>query len=352
MPFAGHLPDRAFKGLPSESCALRLLFYPESMKRRRAKAVSDTELPIAAGRTADWQAEVLGTHLLLPGITPGAIERLAAVARAFRDGRRMEAARAARPDSRKSLDDLTDLASQASELILELPGDHRALLNEVANAVAPRPELWAHVNSLGVTFQELADLDLSLRLPAEPEVAAILKKQAELMGQLSQRCSNLPMDAEWQVSVLEEFDILLPAPPSGSDFLFIMMRNLSGKCKVASKMMKSVRGPRSDTHRMRAVLALKSEFERAGAKATHNTTDTTGHTGVAASSFDRLVYRFFEDIDPGDSQRRGINDAISYACRQGRQSRRIGKSRINDCGRQQIITLLIKAGVTNFLSDK
>ena len=143
-----------------------------------------------------------------------------------------------------------------------------------------------------------------------------------------------------------------PSRPPESNVLDILMRNLSGKCRVASELMKSVRGPRSDTHKMRAVIALKAEFERAGHKVGHNPKDSAGYTGSGTSPFDRFVRQFFKDVDPADTQRRGVNDAIAFASREGRQAAARAKQPLPDEGnRSRIQQMLIEAGVTNFSPD-
>lgn len=198
----------------------------------------------------------------------------------------------------------------------------------------------------------MAEVDLNLwQLGTSAKSDSILKRCALLMAQLSERCSNLPMDAESAIIALNQFDDLLPKPPPESNFVCVLTGNLSCKSFVASELMKSVRGPRSDLHKMRAVIAIKAEFERTGLQATHNSNDTAGHTGVGTSPFDKFVRQFFKDVDPVDTQRRSIEDAIAFACRRGRQSAQGSKLKSAEGRESEIANMLIAAGVTNLSPD-
>ena len=323
------------------------------MNRRRAQAVKATELPLVASRVTDWTTKVTNSVDMLPDPSPGALKRLAAIAKAYRDGKRLEAARTSRPDTRKSLEVLSKLAAETVESLLELPVSFQNVLVEVAKCEAPRSPVGASLGDLGVLFWELSEVDLTLwQLGTSDELASKMQKSCLLLSELAERCSNLPMDAEWQIIALNEFDDLLPAAAPESNFLCVAIRNLSGKSQVASELMKSVRGPRSDTHKMRAVIALKTEFDRGGKRLSHNPGDTAGYTGVGTSAFDKFVHQFFKDIDPADTQRRGVNDATAFACRTGRQaSRENASAEVVGSERTAILNLLMKAGVTYFSPD-
>jgi hypothetical protein len=144
-----------------------------------------------------------------------------------------------------------------------------------------------------------------------------LSRMRRLLEDLGARCTALPMQAEWALIDLEQ-NGSVACDTASPRSLYTLLDRLRTNASVAAESMKSARGPRGDTPRLRAVLRLKEEFARQGLATTHNPKDTTGYVGTGSSPFDRFVQTFFVAIEPDDTQRRGLNDAVSFACRPGR----------------------------------
>ena len=319
------------------------------MTRRRARAVLRTELPILASKAEAFEEKVKGACALLSESDPTALARLVTIARIYHDGRRMEAQKVTMPDCRKSLEAIANLAARTCEMISRLPDDHRQNLGKIAQENLPVDRPSPLPSEIARALEEVAQSDPShWMLGAAVEVDSVLDQVKVLTSELGDRCANLSMDAEWSLIVLQEYHPLLPAKPYEAEFLYKLCDGLRKLSWVASQLMKTDRGPRSDTVRMRAVWALKKEFERYGRVATHSFKDKTEYSGRATSPFGRFVYQFFADVEPDDTHRRGLNDAIAFACWNRASPHRHNTQRA-ERRRSQIIDLLNRAGVTNSL---
>jgi len=187
---------------------------------------------------------------------------------------------------------------------------------------------------------------------APAECATIVDNFKRLTAELSVRLAALPMAAESSILELQQYSPVLPAGSLHTDYIADLCRNVHRHSSVAAELMKSDRGPKSNTLQMRAVLSLKSEFERAGGIAGHSAKDQIGYIGNATSPFGLFVHCFFAGIDPEDAQRRGLNDAIAFACWPGRRPASIKRAEAAARRRKaQIFELMEKAGVTNFSPD-
>lgn len=323
------------------------------MTRRRARAALTTELPILASRVDDFQEKVQGAFGLLSGTDPGALGRLATIARDYHDGRRMTAQRVNRPDCRASLEALAELTGRTCEAINRLPFDFREQLGRSARGDLHNCRSPVFPSDVGRALQELPHAQPRSQAsdtPAEPE--QVFGWFNRLVSELGDRCANLPMDTEWSLIVLQEDAHLLPDFSNDAEYLYRLCDTLGRHAKVAAELMKMDRGPSSDSVQMRAVLALKDEFERIGQKATHNANDSTGYSGKATSPFDHFIHQFFAGVDPDDRQRRGVNDAIAFACWESRPVDRRRKGQGQATRRQgQLAVLLKKFAVTNSSPD-
>lgn len=244
--------------------------------------------------------------------------RLAAIARDYIDGRRSQQERIPQPDCRKSLEKLSAVAADCCRALADLPTTHQDYLDRGFKDQLP-PAAWPELPSeLGTALLELADYDPLIWLPDAPaELVPALSRLRCFLEELGSRCAALPMQAEWALIELEQngsVSCRTDVPRS----LYTFLDRLRTNASMAAESMKSARGPRSDTLRMRTVLRLKEEFARHGLAATHNPKDTTGYVGIGSSPFDRFVHTFFVAVEPDDTQRRGLNDAVSFACRPGR----------------------------------
>jgi len=321
------------------------------MTRRRAKVVVRTELPIRASSAADFEDKLERALALSDGPQPDALPRLAKIAATYHDSRRMEAQRVSRADSRKSLEAARNLAVSLRGVIELLPEDHKQTLGATAKSelhvASNRPVLPSEI---GHALEEISQVDLRRWLPDTPSSLEPILARLELVAaELANRCNNLPQEAEWKLIELQQYASLMPDDVSEAEYLHRLADMFGKLAGVAAELMKSDRGPRSDTIQMRAVQALKTEFEHAGEKATHNSKSAEGYTGEATTPFGRFVHQFFADVEPEDKHHRGLDDAIAFACW---DSRRLGRRpKVEEATQQRqsrIIQLLIEAGVTNF----
>lgn len=324
------------------------------MTRRRARAVLKTELPILASRVEDFGKKVESTVAFLPGPDSGALARLAMIAQIYHDGRRMNAQKVARPDCRKSLEALANLAGKTCEVFGCLPDEHRQLLGRMMQGELPRCSRPALPTEIGRALVDVTQIDLRLWVPRTTiEFGRELDRFAKLAGELARCCSNLPLTAEWWLIELQLYAPLLPSWSADGEYLRELCDTLCSFSRVASELMKFHRGPPGDTVQMRAVLGLKDEFERTGSKVSHTAKDKTSYSPEATTRFGLFVHEFFAGIDPGDTQHRGLNDAIAFACWPCRSSARQQRVQSDvERHQSQIIELLKKAGVTNYSPDR
>lgn len=266
---------------------------------------------------ADFTSMVRPACALLPQYDDDAPMRLAAIARDYIDGRRSQQERVPQPDCRRSLEKLSAVAAQCCRVLADLPATHQGFLDRGGKDHVP-PAAWPELPSeLGTALLELADYDPLIWLPNAPaELRPALSLLRCLLEELGSRCAALPMQAEWALIGLEQ-NGSVACETDGPRSLYTLLDTLRTNASMAAEFMKSARGPRSDTLRMRAVLRLKEEFARHGLATTHNPKDTAGYVGIGSSPFDRFVQTFFVAVEPTDTQRRGLNDAVSFACRRG-----------------------------------
>lgn len=280
-----------------------------------------TELPVRATPVADFTSMIGPACALLAQSDDGAPARLAAIARDYIDGRRSQHERVPQPDCRRSLEKLSAVAAHCCEALGDVPATHQHFFN---CAIKDQPSPAELPSKLGTAFLELADYDPLIWLPtASAELRAALSRLRCLLEELGSRCAALPMQAEWALIELEQ-NSSLDSEADGPRSLYTLIDTLRTNASMAAESMKSARGPRSDTVRMRAVLRLKEEFAGHGLPTTHNPNDAADYVGIGSSPFDRFVHTFFVAVEPGDTQRRGLNDAVAFACRPGRVARAAG----------------------------
>ena len=285
------------------------------MPRRRARAVCHTELPIRASPVEEFEGKVKPVLAFLTNIDPGARSRLAMIARTYHDSRRMEAQKAPRPDSRKSLEAISNLARRAAEIVSQLPNEHRQLLGRITQRGLLDDRDFLHANDMGLVMSEVADLDLRRLIPgADPTLQSKLDRCGAVLGKLADRCLNLPMDAEWHLTVIQEGASLLPTGVEANAYLQRLCVSLSKFADAATEVMKCERGPHGNTAQTLAVQALAVEFERSGQALSHNAKVGRLYGGDASSTFGQFVHCFFDRVEPEFSRRRGLADAIAYVC--------------------------------------
>ena len=272
-------------------------------------------MPLPATPVANLTSTLVTAWTAFGQFAEDAQSKLAIIARDYIDGRRAEQQRVARPDCRKSLEVLSAVAARSCRALVDLPSTHRAFLDEGLRGETP-PAAWPRLPSeIGTSLLELAEYDLSIWLPNTPaQLRPALSRVRSLLQELGSRCAALPMQAEWALIEFEQ-NGAVDGATERSRSLYTLLDTLRTNASMAASSMKSARGPRSDTVRMKAVLRLKEEFARCGLAATHNPNDTTGYVGIGSSQFDQFVQAFFTAVEPDDTQRRGLNDAVSFACR-------------------------------------
>jgi hypothetical protein len=232
-----------------------------------------------------------------------------------------------------------------------MPDEHRRLLGGMTRReLQPAPGRPFLPNRIGHALAEIAEIDLRRWLTNTPAAMEPVLARFELLTtELAHRCMRLPQNAEWLLIELQQYCPFRPDEESDSEFLHWLIETVGMLAHVAAELMKSDRGPQSDTVQMRAVQALKEEFEGAGGTATHNAKGKEGYTGEATTPFGRFVHEFFADIETECRLRRGLDEAIAFACWESRREGRRPKAEDAALMRaKRIVGLLIKAGVTNF----
>ena len=266
---------------------------------------------------ADFTSMLEPACALLAQYDDDAPMRLAAIARDYIDGRRSRQVRVPQPNCRKSLEKLSAVAADCCQALAGLPATHQGFLDRGVEDRAPPAALPELPSELGTALLELADYDPLIWLPnARAELGPALSGLRCLLEELGSRCAALPMQAEWALIEVQQNGSVACETASPCS-LYTLLDTLRTNASMAAESMKSARGPRSDSLRMRAVLRLKEEFARHGLATTHNPKDTAGYVGIGSSPFDLFVQTFFVAIEPTDTQRRGLNDAVSFACRRG-----------------------------------
>lgn len=286
-------------------------------KRRRARPVWLTELPIPAIKAQSLSDEVVSSLANLAGEDNDRLFALMQIACVYFDGRRMESQRATRPDCRRTLEVLSETAGRAGNLVTAMSQTARRILGRSLREALRSEEPTTFPGSLGIALDDLMDVnlcDFGSGLTDPDEIA--LRNFRFVAIELARHCCNLPMDAEWPLITIQEQSPLLALSLRDENLLYDLCNGLSRLASLAAGSLKRRRGPRSDTVRQRAVAALKCEFKRSGERTTHNPKDRCGYSGIASSPFDLFAGRFFGIVEPHDTQRRGLNDALRFACRQ------------------------------------
>lgn len=293
------------------------------MTRRRAKPIWLNELPIRATKAQDMPGERVDALLDLSDSDPVMHSALTRIACDYLDGRRMQSQRAARPDCRRTLEALGEMAGQVRDLVDSLPLTARRVLGRVAREALSSEGPTVLPESVGSILEGLTEIDMLGPGSGYDQNERVTLHQFTSVGLgFAKMCRSLPMEAEWLLILAQEQDPLItPALPDDrllQDFCDALRRHAF----CTADIMKSQRGPKSDMVRLRAVAALKREFEMIDEKATHNPKDTAGYSGIGSSPFDLFVDRFFRVVEPGDTQRRGLNDALLFVCRRMTDPRR------------------------------
>ena len=316
------------------------------MSRRRARSRIGSELPIIARSPLEFIEAVGASNSSLRNPSNGSALRLAAIAALYWDGRALEEARTPRPDSRKTLEVLAARADGANAILRNLTPDCAKTLDRLAESFLPPYSPSDRVDLRATAMVELSE-HTSAQLPllqSDRERQSVAEFLAHL-GDLGDRLSQMPMDSEWALIELAQYDDTLPRS-SDSSYLRFLLGDLAARSMVAAEMMKTRRGPRSGTILLRAVMELKIVFEEEGQTATHYVKDDGERSAVSA--FDKFVHAFFDGIDPADRHHRGLNDAIAFVCRPGRWLDKEQNVHDGERRQQQITAHLRKAGVTIF----
>ena len=293
------------------------------MTRRRAKPIWLTELPVRATKAQDMADETADALLDLSDSDPVRHSALTRIACSYLDGRRMQSQRAARPDSRRTLEAFGEMAGQVRDLVDSLPLTARRLLGRVVREALSSEGPTVFPETVGSILEELTEFDMSGPESGYDQVEKVKLHQFTSAGLgFAKMCRSLPMEVEWLLIVAQEQDPLItPVVPDGR-LVQDLCDGLRRHAFRTADIMKSQRGPRSDMVRLKAVAALKREFEMTGERATHNPKDTAGYSGIGSSPFDLFVNRFFRVVEPRDTQRRGLNDALLFVCRRSTDPRR------------------------------
>jgi HPt (histidine-containing phosphotransfer) domain-containing protein len=252
---------------------------------------------------------------LLGDADEAALQRLALIARDYRDSRAREGKKATRPDARKTLDVLAISCRTLARTVHRLEAD---TLIRLACAVKQSPELRRAYVSPSAVGRELTALASFACFAGDDQSRGGSNEAAhefkECAGRVGAQLLHLPMDCEWLFYDLQQYARLIEQDWASDEALRLLAERLSSFSAVAAELMKSDRGPRSDHVIMRTVEALKVEFERAGHLATHSCKTGRLYAGVPTSQLGIFVESFFSQIEPNARERRGISDALEHAC--------------------------------------
>jgi hypothetical protein len=144
-----------------------------------------------------------------------------------------------------------------------------------------------------------------------------LSRAAEIATVLARMLTNLPMRCEWELVLLQQYEVLMPAPSGkaeGAHFVRELTSNLTRHALAAAELISQIRGPSPNTPQMLAVLELKSIFERrTGSPATQSMKSGRTYSGRPESRFGLFATAAFNMMEPDERRRRGLSEAITSA---------------------------------------
>jgi len=254
------------------------------------------------------------------------------VATRYQNSVKLRASSVTRPNISPTLRSLAEQAVSLSQLLSERTISHyvdtHLELLAVRNfepgvdAIHAAAEILEHVG-------DVLSVNASLGFSVANKVAhaeAQLNRAAEIATLLARMLTNLPMNCEWQLVLLQQYEALMPAlsgEAEGAHLVRELTSNLTRHALAAAELVSQIRGPGANTTQMLAVLELKSIFERrTGSPATHSMKSGRTYSGRPESSFGLFATAAIKMMEPDARRRRGLSEAIASAVWQGRSHSR------------------------------
>lgn len=335
---------------------------PDNLKRQRARPVFREELPLRVDRTAcsGMFDEFVERYSLQNLARSDVINRLEEIAHQLRHSRALAAERASRPDARKTLTEISDLAQFMADEVGQLPQEFVDNYNrDMAASCTDMVDLNCFLDSwvaqltegLGESALAVAVADCHKLTAADQDRLRTFAKTAD---EAFLKFNHLPMEVTWAIVLMEQYvsrsDLLTMQTPAVTS-IQLMLKHLSDISYIAAEVERAVRGPRSDTPQMLAVQSLAGLFRQTtGNQPTHTSHDRKNYVGSPGSPFGRMVDRFMKIADPDNYSRRGVMEALEYVCWSDRPARRrVGIGRQQAVRERHILAAIKERGlVTNF----
>ena len=301
--------------------------------RRRPRAEFTTELPrrVPAIDQGDTSFDQLVYCLASsPSGRATAREELLLIARDYRFSRSLELTRTSRSDTAETLRAISRSGRSVVTGLDGLSSEATSALDIMMSGVAEldwEPGIQA-IDTLAEVLQGLSEAGLDLMRgnsqlklsdgddTLEPLVAATRTAARQL--------SCFPDAAKWWLVVLQGRVKLEPTGDLSEGNVALIREacmDLSRLAGVAAEVSKADRGPRSSTAQMRAVHRMKELYETiTGRKASHSQKAGRHYTGALKSEFGQFAEAAFFLMEPQDSLRRGLAEAVSYAVWESRSA--------------------------------
>lgn len=165
---------------------------------------------------------------------------------------------------------------------------------------------------------------------------------------LAAKLRRLPTQAEWMLVELQQYaSFATHGENDDSELAAAFCKRMSDLAFIASEVMKTERGPRSDVAQMIAVQRLKEVYEGEGLCVTHNAKIGRHYEGTLESPFGKFVKIVLGGLNSRNDM--GLADAVSFVCWPSRVHRKAPRVVEQQKARSQSITRLLQTrGVAIF----
>ena len=316
-------------------------------RRKRAKPTFRSELPLRVVCSDDDDLALGRVAALIcdkdDELQSAVVRELQLIASELQHSRKLETNRATRPDANRTLVAVRDLAGELSDQLARLP---KAVLGRVDQlydkSVFEKPEPgYRALITIANAIRELSDAaritnEISVNRDTWSEgscrTCGELESLETMAGVAGKKLLCLPQSTAWSLVTLQRYAELVPRlmPESSLENLETWLGNLGRLAEIAYKVESKARGPAHDTAQYRAVLHLKTLFEKVSRnQASHTLGFKMEYTGVPQSTFGQFVMAFMKIVEPERRNRAGLAEAIGFACWPSRTKR---KAKLNEKG--------------------
>ncbi len=306
----------------------------DNLKRQRARPVFREELPLRVDRTAcvGMFDDFVKRYSLQNLVRSDVINRLEEIAHQLWHSRALAADRASRPNARKTLQKVSELAQFMADQVGQLPQEFVDNYNRhMAAACTDMADLNYFLDAwIAQLTEELGESAFAVAVADRHKLTADdqdrLRTFAKTADEAFLKFNHLPMEVTWAIVLMEQYvrrsDLVTMQTPAVTS-IQLMLKHLSDMSYVAAEVERAVRGPRSDTPQMLAVQSLAGLFRQTtGNQPTHDFHDGRHYIGRPMSPFDRLVEHFMKIADPDNYRRGGLGEALEYVCWPSRSAQR------------------------------